>query len=521
MNIVTFYTQAIGSSHISSGKPCQDNGTHYHSDGVSIAVVCDGHGGDSYVRSDIGSKLASEIAREKILGFVKSPQTLKLLKGKAGSVTAVPNRDARIDGNGHKRDVSMLSESELELHRQNCAYVIESQKFPEIENAFRSLFKDIFDSWKLAIQHDQMTHAFNKKEREKLGSLRIEKAYGTTLMAAVRTQDYWFAFHIGDGKLFACDELMQWREPIPWDCNCFLNVTTSLCDSHPVNEFRYAFDGTGNFPIAFTLGSDGIDDTFIKSELIHKFYSQLLMVFDEHDMEESVKLLTNSLSNLSARGSHDDMSVAAIIDLDELPRALQYYKIISEVRSLTRERDQKKEEINLLSQKIAAIQQDLLSKIELRDKEARAMWDWRCNMVKQWENKKTQYEQKKYDAQLEEEQLSKCIDERNFKEKELSQWEEESRKRVSELRLEAESIKSQIIADMKNDSQLSTGVQLESSIASSAVGVLSENLTKSIESDDPRTIYIKASEARMTEEGIAKMDKDADAQAKEIMNNMN
>jgi hypothetical protein len=245
------------------------------------------------------------------------------------------------------------------------------------------------------------------------------------------------------------------------------------------------------------------------------------MVFDEHDMEESVKLLTNSLSNLSARGSHDDMSVAAIIDLDELPRALQYYKIISEVRSLTRERDQKKEEINLLSQKIAAIQQDLLSKIELRDKEARAMWDWRCNMVKQWENKKTQYEQKKYDAQLEEEQLSKCIDERNFKEKELSQWEEESRKRVSELRLEAESIKSQIIADMKNDSQLSTGVQLESSIASSAVGVLSENLTKSIESDDPRTIYIKASEARMTEEGIAKMDKDADAQAKEIMNNMN
>lgn len=51
-----------------------------------------------------------------------------------------------------------------------------------------------------------------------------------------------------------------------------MNVTTSLCDVDPVNEFRYAFNGTGQFPMAFALGSDGIDsDTFVSSELLIKF----------------------------------------------------------------------------------------------------------------------------------------------------------------------------------------------------------------------------------------------------------
>ena len=133
------------------------------------------------------------------------------------------------------------------------------------------MFSEICMEWKNRVEQDADVHPFTKAEKEKIGSKRIEKAYGTTLMAAVRTPDYWFAFHIGDGKLYACDDLMQWTEPVPWDCNCFMNTTTSLCGHFPANDFRYAFDGTGNFPIAFALGSDGIDDAFLHSDLYINF----------------------------------------------------------------------------------------------------------------------------------------------------------------------------------------------------------------------------------------------------------
>ena len=55
-----------------SGKPCQDHSLSWESDDktVQVAIVCDGHGGDTYVRSDVGSKLAAEIALRNIRSFI-------------------------------------------------------------------------------------------------------------------------------------------------------------------------------------------------------------------------------------------------------------------------------------------------------------------------------------------------------------------------------------------------------------------------------------------------------------------
>lgn len=69
-------------------------------------------------------------------------------------------------------------------------------------------------------------------------------------MCYVATKSYWFAFHIGDGKCIAYDIEGNWYEPIPWDDRCFLNKTTSLCDSIALDEFRYCYSGTGQLPIA-------------------------------------------------------------------------------------------------------------------------------------------------------------------------------------------------------------------------------------------------------------------------------
>ena len=49
-----------GGSHIASGKVCQDSSTVKIDEHYAIAVVSDGHGGDRYYRSHIGSRLAVE-----------------------------------------------------------------------------------------------------------------------------------------------------------------------------------------------------------------------------------------------------------------------------------------------------------------------------------------------------------------------------------------------------------------------------------------------------------------------------
>ena len=50
----------IGYSHLKNKKPCQDFSSSYQDNERIIITCCDGHGGNQYVRSRIGSRLAGE-----------------------------------------------------------------------------------------------------------------------------------------------------------------------------------------------------------------------------------------------------------------------------------------------------------------------------------------------------------------------------------------------------------------------------------------------------------------------------
>lgn len=80
---------------------------------------------------------------------------------------------------------------------------------------------------------------------------KLEKIYGCTLMAYVRTNKYWFAFHLGDGKMISFDEEAQWKEPVLWDDRCFLNKTTSICDADARNPKMK--DGLKTMPFNLSL----------------------------------------------------------------------------------------------------------------------------------------------------------------------------------------------------------------------------------------------------------------------------
>ncbi len=499
--MITFYKQSIGYSHLSSGKPCQDNGDYFSEDGIHIVVVCDGHGSESYVRSQDGSKFAAEIALEEVKAFIGNTDS-SLFVNKSGAVTAKPTEDLLKDSKGNNVEYSSLSESQQELVLQNKSYTEEVSKNSDVENCFRDLFKHIVGRWNEYIKKDSHERPFSEEEKQKLGSKRLQRAYGTTLMVAVRTPSYWFAFHIGDGKLLICDKLMQWSEPVPWDCRCFLNYTTSLCDPNPVCEFRYAFDGTGNFPIAFVLGSDGIDDTFIQPELLHKFYSQLLSAFNTNTKEEALESLRKFLPILSERGSHDDMSVAGIIDESELALPLKYYAIDSERRSINEEREGKKNELKqLMNEHITQLTclEEACSEYRRFYIEVRKTF---CSREEREEDKEKLSELRK--KMVEKEDMERSSQELiNKKEEELKNWIHEKKPLMNEHKKQLEELKNRLRAVSVKECEVKGN---------------SNNLfTEATQTND-----IEISEAKaMPPEGSEILVSKSDEQAKEILNSKN
>jgi serine/threonine protein phosphatase PrpC len=261
-----------------------------------MAVVCDGHGGERYFRSDIGSKFAAEATEETISFFVENVGD-SLFKDKP--FTAVGPACTVSD----VRDLS------------------------KVDTAFRQLFSSIIYRWNEKIKQHAQTVEVTEWEKEHVPQKyldefakgeSLEKQYGCTLMVYVQTTNYWFAFHIGDGKCLSFQESPIWSEPIPWDEKCFLNKTTSLCDTSAIEEFRYCYQGDGHFPTAIILGSDGLDDSMGETSNLANFYIQILKMLANEGQEATEASLKETLPQLSKIGSKDDMSVACVYDEEAL-----------------------------------------------------------------------------------------------------------------------------------------------------------------------------------------------------------
>ena len=275
----SFSTFCQGESHILIDKVCQDYALDESKKGISIAIVCDGHGGERYFRSDVGAKFAAEISLKQIKTLVKDfGPVAKLLE--ASDFTQV------------EALTTQREKGNLDEHAANNP--LTEQELSTVPEKYTSAFQD-----------------------------NLEKTYGCTLMAVVATQKYWFAFHIGDGKCISFDTSGDWMEPIPWDDRCFLNKTTSLCDSDAIDEFRYCYGGRPSRPAVVFLGSDGIDDSFGETENMVNFYVQIAKMLgaDKDGRDKAIESLKEDLPKLSKIGSKDDMSVAALFDFDELQSA--------------------------------------------------------------------------------------------------------------------------------------------------------------------------------------------------------
>lgn len=325
----------IGASHIINGKPCQDSSISYTWEKGRLIIVSDGHGSDKYFRSDRGSKIAVEVTKEALISFVEN----------FNEVESIPNYKARgISG--------VTDESSDDYTPFDYDY----------ESTFRHLFDYIVSKWYRLITEDWQNNPPTEEEYEKadtsnLGKLKqfysnnnpnLAKAYGCTLIAAVRAKDYWFAFQLGDGKCIAFKEDGTWFEPIPWDSRCFLNQTTSL-SGQGSESFRYCY-GAKHVPALF-IGSDGIDDSYPPISCLANWYKLILKKIEERDVIKVQEMLVDYLPKLSKQGSKDDMSLRLWVDTSILSNL--YNNIIKT------DIVERKEQCNTLEQEISNIETDI------------------------------------------------------------------------------------------------------------------------------------------------------------------
>lgn len=299
----SFHFTSIGASHIKKGTVCQDASNHVENDNYTLAVISDGHGGDDYFRSDRGSQFAVEtFCRCVADAFAVSQNTAEasFLQNKAKNF-------------------------------KDALHACRNEK--QIAEQMNWFMRSIVTRWNIMVDEDYQADPFSEVEMTNVSSKartryeqgeKIHSAYGATLIGAVVCDDFWFGIQIGDGKCIAFDQTGNVFEPIPWDEQCFLNVTTSICDSNASAEMRYFF--SQELPAAVFVGSDGIDDSFKNERHLYNFYRVVLTSFAIETETAAVLGLNDYLPVLSAQGSMDDMSIGCILDYDYLRTHAQLYE---------------------------------------------------------------------------------------------------------------------------------------------------------------------------------------------------
>ena len=299
-----------GYNHIKADKVCQDSSGHYSDDLMAVVVVADGHGSDNYPRTDRGSSFAVEATITAIREFVKTVE------------------DSVID-------ISEDSDSYLE-----------------------QLAKNILANWYAAVDADLEKYPFSEEELSKvsdkykkryMSGQRQEKAYGTTLIAVCQTRNYWFGMQIGDGKCVCISQDGSMYEPIPWDEDCQANITSSICDSEAIEEFRYCF--MKECPVATLMGTDGIDDSYADAEEMYVLYRSILAIFAEHGRETGESEIQAFLPGLSRKGSGDDVSIAGIVSASLSTAFIEVLKAQCEYSNAKAHREQAEREVILAAEK--------------------------------------------------------------------------------------------------------------------------------------------------------------------------
>ena len=247
-----------GAAHIINGKPIQDAGRVAQSEKFTILAVADGHGGEAYDRSDVGSALLVDSA------------------------------------------IDVLNEI-FEEHVATCSTDKNHTDVPVISNLLaKNLFRHIRDVWRMRVlaharyvdpQADVESSCDLLSEegvepdtdsisivQKRLEQQALFNRYGTTLLCAVIYGKSIYCFQLGDGLIVIHDTTGIY--PVFEDLKVS-NSTDSIVNDDCDSRVRFTHLRNGSLTLALYLMTDGITDSHEYDRLALSFRSAAVNVINK------------------------------------------------------------------------------------------------------------------------------------------------------------------------------------------------------------------------------------------------
>jgi serine/threonine protein phosphatase PrpC len=236
-----------------------------------VLAVADGHGSERYVRSDVGSKIATQVMVELGCAFAEpaSGDTLVSLKSIAEDV--IPRKLAR--------------------------------------------------EWRDRVDEHLRTKPLSEDEQKRAGIdpyVDDEDAvvvYGTTLLGAVITEQVLVCWQLGDGDILLMSHGGEVTTPLAPSQPEIGVDTESLVERGAWRQVRtYWSPVEGDSTELVVLSTDGLKNSFTSDEDFHAFGSGMLERLREHGSEQTRSRLPAWLDHATSY-SGDDVTVAAAWNL--------------------------------------------------------------------------------------------------------------------------------------------------------------------------------------------------------------
>jgi hypothetical protein len=283
-------TSVRGPAHLKSGTPNQDSlkwVISNLSDSIILSIA-DGHGGSMHFRSNIGSKLAVNVATSVLDNFFSRPS---------------------------------IEISNVSLYKDAVRF---------------SLPRLIVNNWIKKVDDHVNKYPFSEKEIHFLSKSKGPKisekvlanpkiAYGSTLLVSILTGEFVVFMQIGDGDILVTNA--HGNTFLPLDrigcplsnynkSRLSLSDTESLCMDDSWLEFRTGiFSHCDLQPQLILLTTDGYSNSFGSNNDFFKIGSDYLDMLKEYGFSYLVRNLGTLLRQTSIKGSGDDITMGFMYNL--------------------------------------------------------------------------------------------------------------------------------------------------------------------------------------------------------------
>ena len=242
-----------GASHIRAEKICQDYNKIIRTPNYAVIAVADGHGSSSCPYSDEGAKVAANVFCDLMESYC--------------------------DGNfGENLREFISQDSEIKIPQK------------------------IFAEWKKTI-----LERHEKFNREVVDEEKIFKMYGTTLLGLLMTEEFIFAFQLGDGDIIFVD-----ADNVESVTNVekLLGVETHSLSSK--DAWRYGAAVVKNIHdeknFLYILSTDGVSNSYATQEDFYKACRDYYEIFTSNGGDYVNENLTEWLNEVTTQGSGDDVT---------------------------------------------------------------------------------------------------------------------------------------------------------------------------------------------------------------------